>query len=411
MLPVDDALRAVLEQARALPPRRVPLAEALACTLAEEVTADRDLPPFDKALLDGYAVRAADLRDGGPSWTLELLEEITAGRTPTRPIGPGHCSAIMTGAPMPDGADAVVMVEDSRREGDRVVLTPAKAVTPGAGRLEQGREMRQGEVLLGPGDRLDPVKLGLLASVGWVEPLVRPRPLVTIASTGDELIPPEQCPGPGQIRNSNATVLDALVRASGCTPDPTPIVPDDPAPMRTLLAHGLRKDVLLITGGVSAGTRDLVPGVLEALGMRAVFHKVRLKPGKPLLFGVGPDRADGRPGTLVFGLPGNPVSGVVGFLLFVAPALLALRGRPAGPSPTLPARLATPFSHRGDRPTYYPATLADGPDIPTATPLPWAGSADLRTVATADGFLAFEAGDRDHPAGSTVPFLPLPRLD
>jgi molybdopterin molybdotransferase len=407
MLSVAEALRAVLDHAQALPPRRVPLADALGGVLAESVAADRDLPPFDKALLDGFAVRSADLEGLGP-FDLAVIEEITAGRVPTRAIGPGQCAAIMTGAPMPDGADAVVMVEDSTRAGDRVALSPRKPVTPNSGRLTRGREMREGETLLGPGDRLDPVRLGLLASVGWATPQVVPRPVVSIVSTGDEIVPPDQTPGPGQIRNSNATMLDALVRASNAESAMAPIAPDEPNRLREILAEGLTRDVMLITGGVSAGKLDLVPGTLEALGMTPVFHKIRLKPGKPLLFGIGPGRPDGAPGTLVFGLPGNPVSGVVGFLLFVAPALRALRGLEPGPAATITARLARPFAHRGDRPTYFPARLGEGPVV---DPLNWAGSADLRTVAMADGFAAFEAGDRDHDAGTPIPFLPLPRID
>lgn len=412
MLSVSEALRAVLEHASPLPPRRVRLAEALGCLLAETVAADRDLPPFDKALLDGFAVRSADLAGPGP-FDLEVIEEITAGRVPTRALGPGQCAAIMTGAPMPDGADAVVMVEDSDRRGDRVLLSPRRPVSPDSGRLSRGREMRAGESLLSPGTRLDPVKLGLLASVGHADPMVSPRPVVTVASTGDELVPPDQLPGPGQIRNSNATVLEGLVRASSCLPDVAPIAPDVPEALRAVLSRGLANDVLLITGGVSAGKLDLVPGTLAELGMSAVFHKIRLKPGKPLLFGIGPPRAEGRPGTLVFGLPGNPASGVVGFLLFVAPALKALRGLGGEPPETIPARLSKPFSHRGDRPTYFPALLrephrAEGPLV---EPLAWAGSADLRTVAMADGFACFEAGDHDYEAGTPVPFLPLPRVD
>ena len=408
MLSVQDALRDVLEHAAPLPPRRVPMAESLGCVLAEEVTADRDLPPFDKALLDGYAVRSADF--GGESRViLEMIEEITAGRTPMKAVGPGQCTGIMTGAPMPEGADAVVMVEESRRDGDRVVLSPGKPMRPGAGRLERGREMKAGEMLLRPGEVIGPVTLGLLASVGHVEPLVIPRPTVAIVPTGDELVPPEAEPGPGQIRNSNASSLDGLARADGASTVVAPIAPDDPDALSAAFIDALRADVVLITGGVSAGKLDLVPGILEGLGVHSIFHKVRLKPGKPLLFGVGKARGDGRPAPLVFGLPGNPASGVVGFLLFVAPALRVLRGLPSGPAATIDARLARPYHHRGDRPTYAPALLRDLDDGPTIEALPWAGSADLRTVARADGFACFPPGDREHPAGASIPFLPLPR--
>ena len=191
-----------------------------------------------------------------------------------------------------------------------------------------------------------------------------------------------------------------------------PIARDDPRSLHDILKRGLASDVLVITGGVSAGRRDLVPETLEHLGARAVFHKIRLKPGKPLWFGVGPARQDA-PGTLVFGLPGNPVSGIVGFLLFVRPALEALAGKPAHGSRLRRGRLVCPFDQRGDRLTYHPARLVLAESrSPTASepgiePLDWAGSADLRTVTQADGFAVFPAGDRHYPAGEWIDFLPL----
>lgn len=409
MLTVSQAYEAVIARASRLPARRVRVDEALGLTLAEAVTADRDLPPWDKALLDGFAVRAADFSGPGPRWELEIVEEITAGQTPSKPIGPGQCAGIMTGAPMPEGADAVVMIEDARRDGNRVVVEPRKPIEPGSGRLERGREMKSGETLLKPGDRLGPVALGLLASVGCVQPLVYSRPVVAVASTGDEIVPAERAPGPGQIRNSNATTLEALAQSVGSLVELLPIAPDEPGPLEDCFGHGLEADVLLITGGVSAGKRDLVPEVLKELGVEAVFHKVRLKPGKPLLFGVGPAREGDRSGTLVFGLPGNPVSGIVGFLLFVEPALRAIRGEPAQPPRTIEARLTRPFTHRGDRPTYYPCRLTTSNGQPVVETLDWAGSADLRTVAEADGFAVFEAGEHAYEPGANVRFLPLPR--
>ena len=344
MLSVDEALRDVLEHAAPLPPRRVPLAESLGCALAEAVTADRDSPPFDKALLDGYAIRSSDFEGVGPV-TLDVIEEITAGRTPSTPIGRGQCTGIMTGAPMPIGADAVVMVEESRRDGDRVVLSPSKPPRAGAGRLERGREMKAGETLLRAGEVIGPVTLGLLASVGHVEPMVIPRPSVAIVPTGDELVPPEAEPGPGQIRNSNASTLDGLARAAGAATVVAPIAPDDPEALSAALSNALKADVVLVTGGVSAGKLDLVPGILAGLGVRSIFHKVRLKPGKPLLFGVGKPRDDGRPAPLVFGLPGNPASGVVGFLLFV---------RPGAPGPPRAPRRPRSHHRRPAGPPLHP---------------------------------------------------------
>lgn len=415
MLTVEEALKAVIEHARPLAPRRVPLAEALGCLLAEDVAADMDSPPFDKALVDGFAVRAADCA-GDPPFRLSPGEEIPAGRTPARPLAPGEAASIMTGAPLPSGADGVVMVEHSRRDGSAVILNPRSPIRPGQNRLERGREMRMGDRVLCGDTWLTAAKLAVLAGVGCVSPLVRPRALVRIVPTGDELVEADQTPGPGQIRNTNAVLLKALVDSRGdiARAEVGAIAPDEPRQLRERLAHGLGADVLLITGGVSAGNRDLVPESLASHGVRTVFHKVRLKPGKPILFGIGPDRPDGQPGALVFGLPGNPVSALVGFLLFVGPALNRLRGRgfdglDEGEAPER-FPLARPFSHRGDRPTYHPAEAVivnPGDERASLVPLDWAGSPDLRTVAAADGFAIFPAGDHDYAAGEEVEFLPL----
>ena len=402
MLTVDQAIDAVLARCRPLPARPTPLIDALGLTLAEEIAADVDLPPFDKALMDGYAVRSADLEGAGER-RFRVTEEITAGRVPTRPILEAEAARIMTGAPLPPGADAVVMVERSRLDGDFVVLRgPA---SPGSNRMTRGREMRAGEDLLTRGTLLNAAALGLIASAGRAEVLAVPRPSVAVVPTGDELVSPSQVPQAGQIRNSNGVMLAALARSSSIRgADERPVAPDDGDRLRSALDSVLNEaDVVLISGGVSAGTRDLVPATLVDLGVEAVFHKVNVKPGKPLWFGVGPGRGD-QPGPLVFGLPGNPVSGVVCFLLFVRPALEALAGRPSKRSQLASFRLGAPYDHRGDRPTYHPARLEDGRIVP----LDWAGSADLRTVASADGFAAFPAGDARYQAGDPVEFLPLP---
>jgi molybdopterin molybdotransferase len=401
MLTIPEALEAVLARAGALPAGETAARECLGRALAEDVAADRDAPPFDKALVDGYAVRASDCREC--AGRLSVGEEITAGRAPGRPLARGEAALVMTGAPLPEGADAVVMVERSRREGPLVVLD-APDVAPGQNRLPRGREMRAREVVLRSGEILTPARLGLLAAVGRTSARVVPRPAAAIVSTGDELVEPGQVPGPSQIRNSNAPMLAALSARDGCEATVLPTAPDELRPLRESLARGLGHDVLLISGGVSAGTRDLVPAALAELGVEKVFHKVRLKPGKPLWFGVGPARTEGRPGALVFGLPGNPVSGLVGFLLFVRPALRRLAAWPDVADPTVPAVLASPFRHRGERPTYHPSRRAEGGSV---VPLDWAGSADLRNVASADGFAVFPAGDRDYPIGEPVRFLPM----
>jgi molybdopterin molybdotransferase len=404
LLTVDEALEAVLQAVRPLPGTWEPLAQALRCVLAEDVLADIDLPPFDKAQVDGYAVRRADLT-GQERW-LRLGERISAGQTPTRGLAVGEAAVVMTGAPVPPGSDAVVMHERTR-SGDGGVWVEEAEVRAGQNILARGREMRAGEVVLTRGTILKPAHLGVLASVGRTSVrVVRPR--VAIVPTGDELVEPERKPGPGQIRNSNAIMLQTMAIEEPAAAEVLPIAPDEPDPLRQVLARGLESDVLVITGGVSAGQRDLVPAALEQLGVRRIFHKVRLKPGKPLWFGTGPPRAAiGQPGPLVFGLPGNPVSGLVGFLLFIKPALAALSGRPRALG-VAEARLVRGFRHRGDRPTYHPARLLTGSDPHGPAPietLEWAGSADLRTVAAADGFAVFPAGDRDYDPGEIVGFL------
>jgi molybdopterin molybdotransferase len=407
MLTVAQALDAVLEHTQALPAALLPLEEALHCALAEDIVADADSPPFDKALVDGYAVRSTEL--AGADRSLCRGEFITAGRTPTRALGRREAARVMTGAPIPAGCDAVVMQERVDDQDGMVVILD-QAIRPGQNVLPRGKEMLSGELVAARGSILAPARLGVLATVGRAAVLVTPPPRVTIIPTGDELVEPDVTPGPGQIRNSNGVVLRGLVDEHRGRAESLPIAPDDPTRLRESLLRGLAADLLLVTGGVSTGQLDLVPAALESLGVRNVFQKVRLKPGKPLWFGIGPPRGD-RPGSLVYGLPGNPVSGLVCFLLFVRPALAVLAGKQPGDRCPREARLARGFSHRGDRPTYHPCRLAQGANAPHdqeyVETLDWSGSADLRTVALADGFAVFPAGDRDYDPGEAVGFLPL----
>jgi molybdopterin molybdotransferase len=317
----------------------------------------------------------------------------------------------MTGAPLPPEADAVVMREHTRIVQEDV-LVDAPEVQAGQNILRKGRVYRQDDILLQSGSRLTPTRLGLLASVGRTRVRVIPRSTLAILPTGDELVEHAQVPGPGQIRNSNAVMLEALAIGQGVLPRVFPIAPDEPGELHRILQECLVFDVLLVTGGVSAGQRDLVPAALERSGVVRVFHKVRIKPGKPLWFGIGPRREE-RPGTLVFGLPGNPASTLVGFLLFVEPALRVLAGRPDPVPVELSARLDFEFIHRGAIATYRPARWVVLPSrsvsgVPGVIEiLDWAGSADLLGMAKADGFVVLDTGDRVFQAGEIVRFLPL----
>lgn len=398
MLPVADARRIILERCQPLPPLTVPLARA-GQVLAEDIVADLDSPAFTKALMDGYAARAADL----PAAALSVIEEVTAGRVPTRPVGPGQATRIMTGAPLPDGADVVVPVELCRGAGDRVEL--AASLKPGANVLPRAQEMKRGEVILPAGAVLTPQAIGVAATCGRASVRVTPAPRVAVAATGDELIDPERAPGPGQVRNSNAPMLLAQAANAGATPRDLGIARDTAASLRAAIHEGLRaSEVLILSGGVSAGQLDLVPAALRDEGVTAHFHKVHLKPGKPLFFGTAAVEGHAR---LVFGLPGNPVSSFVCFELFVRPAIRRLGGHARLDLPSVGAALTEDFAHHGDRPTYHPAALSLSETGWAARPLPWFGSADLRAFLAADALLVLPPGERGYRAGERVEALRL----
>jgi molybdopterin molybdotransferase len=399
MLTVSAAQTLILQHARPLPPETVPLTAALGRVLAEAVASDLDVPPFDKALMDGYAVRAQDLPTGVGS--LRVVEEITAGQTPSRSLGAGQASRVMTGAPLPPGADAVIVIERTRLADADTVCVEDRPPRPEQNVLRQGREMRRGETVLAAGTVLRPQEFGLLATVGRTAVQVVATPRVAVLTTGDEVVEAAVTPGPGQIRNSNGPMLVAQTALAGGTPRYLGIARDRLDSLRPLVAEGLRADVLILSGGVSAGKLDLVPDVLREAGVEAHLHKVEMKPGKPVFFGK-------RPPTLVFGLPGNPVSALVCFELFVAPAVRRLRGH-ADPGPHfVTAVLAEDFSYRTDRPTYHPARLEAADGGWRVRPVPWFGSSDLRGLGAANALIVFPAGDHRHQAGQPFPVLRLP---
>jgi molybdopterin molybdotransferase len=404
MLSVEEALAAVLERALPLPPARMPLAKSVGRRLAEEVTAPDPIPPFDKSLMDGFALSrpALDAVAAAGSLRLPVTERIVAGEVPRFPAGDRATSRVMTGAPIPEGTNAVVPVEDVLfGDGENGPWAEFSAATarPGKHVLRQGEVVGAGEVVLPAGTIVRATHVGLLAELGYVEPLVQPTPKVAILSTGDELVDPSQTPGAGQIRNSNGSLLKALVESAGAETIDLGIARDSEGDLKAKIARGLDADVLMLSGGVSAGVLDLVPQTLASLGTQEVFHKLKLKPGKPLWFGT-------RERTLVFGFPGNPVSTLIGFVLFGAPALRALSDDQS-PAPRLfEATLTKPHAQRGDRPTYWPGRLvATGKGSAAVEPLPWKGSADQTAYALADCLIVFPAGDREWSEGENVKCL------
>lgn len=404
MLPVAAAREQILDHCQALAPELLPVSPAaLGRIVAETVVSDLDMPPFDKAMMDGYAVRSADLPEG--RGRLLVIEEITAGNVPRHRVEAGQASRIMTGAPLPEGADVVVVIERTTLLDERHVAIDDRPPRPGQHIQPRGREMARGEVVVRPGDVLRPQECGVLAMVGRATVRQVPPPRVAVLATGDELVEVTLGPGPGQIRNSNATMLLAQVACAGGVPHDLGIARDSLDSLSPRIEEGLRTcEVLVLSGGVSAGKFDLVPEALRNAGVTAHFHKVALKPGKPLLFGTA-ERHGGK--RLVFGLPGNPVSSFVCFELFLRPALRCLAGRRDLDLPAVTAVLTEGFRHTADRPTYHPARLQAVGTGWQVTPVRWLGSADLRAFLSANALLVLPPGDEPYPAGAAVEVLAL----
>jgi molybdopterin molybdotransferase len=399
MLSVDDALRLVEEHTRSLPPTRVLLSEAAGLVLAEDVTSDVDSPPHDKSMMDGYAVVSGDQAS-----ERQVIEEIAAGAVPTKTVHLGSASRIMTGAPIPSGADCVVPVEQTELLGDRVRILSVD-LSQGVNILRRGCSVAKGDVVVRRGATIRPVEIGILAEAGRAEVSVTRRPRMAILATGDELVQPHQIPEAGKIRNSNGPLLLAAANSAGAAAIDLGIARDNLEDLREHVRTGLLADVLVLSGGVSAGKFDLVPQVLAEFGVRQVFHKVALRPGKPLWFGV---RDAGGQRTLVFGLPGNPVSSFVCFELFVRPAIAALGGNRFAGLRLIRARLTHAFRHPGGRAACLPASVAEvtvaksNEKTPEISILDWQGSADLAALANANALIRLPANSVEYDAGAIL---------
>jgi molybdopterin molybdotransferase len=371
--------------------------DALGYVLAQNLESDRDYPPFDRATRDGYAVRTAEAISGAQ---LRCAGEIKAGDAFTEPLAAQSCIQIMTGAPIPPGADAVVMIEYTHRDGELIQFQQTAA--PGQNIVTRGSESAKNQTLLPAGTRLGYAELGLAAQIGATHLRCAKKPRVAILSTGDEIVPVDTQPGPFQIRNSNSVSLAAQVRLSGGEPDILGNASDRIENLSANIQLGLHQDVLVLSGGVSMGKYDLIEDVLKALGATFFFDAVAIRPGKPAVFAMTRLATGAKP---IFGLPGNPISTMVTFELFVAPAIDLLSGAPPRPLPFLKATLAEPMKEKPGMTHFLPASIQWLNGIAQVRPLPWKGSGDTVAMANANCFLVVAADVASLSAGESVNVL------
>ena len=405
MISIEEAFKLIDDNVVRLSTERVPLDKAVGRVLTSDVKADVNSPPHDKSVMDGFAVRSSDVAAG--EMRLQVIETIIAGDWPTKKLERGQAAQIMTGAPIPQGADAVVMVEQTETEeigNERFVNLKVDSLASEKHVLRQGVNFSEGQTVFATSHVVRPTDIGLLAEVGAHEIETARIPSVAVLPTGNELVDCRTIPGKGQIRNSNGPMLIAIAKSLGLDVSDLGIGRDDPVQLKSLIEKGLSHDVLLLSGGVSAGTMDLVPGILRELGVEQVFHKVFVKPGKPIWFGVLENDSKK---TIVFGLPGNPVSSLVGFQLFVRAAIRKLLGDTIDNSFSCFGELTESHQTRGGRPTYWPAkVINDSTAIRNFQPLIWRGSSDLFALGEADGLIFFPADSNEHPVGKKVRFYP-----
>ena len=406
ILTFEAARRVVEEHAASLKAHGkelVSLLEARNRILAEPVIADRDYPPFHRATRDGYALKASGL--SGAPVTLQIIGEIQAGISgESAPVAlqPGQAVSIMTGAPVPAGADAVVMLEHASRADDGSVRIETE-VQAGSNIVASGSETKRGERLLVPGAELDHAAIALAASVGKVHLLVYRRPRVAVLATGNEVVDIDIPPGANQIRNSNTYSLAAQIADGGGEPVLLPIAPDDPKRIRELIIEGLEADLLLLSGGVSAGKYDFVEPVLAEIGAEFLFNGVKIQPGRPLVFGRMPaKKGPAASPKFFFGLPGNPVSTMVTFQLFVRPVLATLCGGRAEKLIFLKAKLKSDIKIKTGLTRFLPAILSGEFENTEVELVRWQGSGDIAALARANCYLVVPE-DRDNlAAGESV---------
>ena len=395
MTSVHEALAFILNHTTEGPGTVVPTEEALGLVLAEDVRALNDIPPFTNSAMDGYAVRSADTRGASKKRpiTLTLLETVPAGRVPKKCIRTGRATKIMTGAPMPRGADAVLIAEDSDEKNGSILCFAE--VRRGENVRRAGEDVRRGDRVLPKGTLIRPQEMGMLGAAGRTRVRVIRRPRVAILATGSELVEADRTPGPGQIRNCNNFSLRGLVKKYGAEPVNLGIVRDDVGALRARIIAATSCDLVVTSGGVSVGEHDLVKTILARLGTGVKFWQVRVKPGKPLAFGLVR-------GTPVFGLPGNPVSVIVSFEQFVRPALLKMMGRTKLAKPVIAATCERRIEKPTDRVHLIRARIRRRGGRYYASPVGPQGSGILTSMVMADGLIIVPAKKTVVRAGEMV---------
>jgi molybdopterin molybdotransferase len=401
----DEARRIVEHYASALSPtdpEMLLLLDAAGLVLAEDLRADRDFPPFPRSTRDGFAVRSVDVSTVPAR--LRRTAELKAGAAPDESsitVAAGECVEIMTGAPVPQGADSVVMVEHTERGGETITIR--RSVRPGENVVAAGAEARRGDVMVPRGTRVNHAVTAVAAAVGRPELAVYRPPRVVILATGDEVVDINLRPGPNEIRNSNSYSLAAQVQAAGGEPLILPVARDQPDELALLVRKGLEADLLLITGGVSMGRFDLVEQVLASFEARFFFTGAQIQPGKPVVFGEAPSDGVNTP---FFGLPGNPVSTMVTFQLFAQPVLDALAGAKPQPPPFAQAALKSELTTKTGLTRFLPGRLGGTHQQPEVELVRWHGSGDLMAAARANCYIVVPPDRESFAAGEAITVLP-----
>ena len=387
MLPFEKALKIVLDSARQLGSERVDIAHAVNRILAEDVTSDTDMPPFNKSAMDGYACRREDLAN-----ELTIIETIQAGASPRMAIESNQCAKIMTGAAVPQGADCVIMIEFTENPTPNTVRFAGGQTANNI--CLKGEDVKAGEVVLQKGSRIRPQHIAVLASVGCTQPVVSKRPRVAVLATGDELVEPASKPGPSQIRNSNSFQLMAQIESMGAVARNYGIAKDTDKAIDKIFKEAVdQSDVVIVSGGVSVGDYDLVPGIFKQNNIDLLFEKIAMKPGKPTVFGVSEK-------VYCFGVPGNPVSTFVLFELLVKPFLCKLMGHDYAP-PAIGIPLGESIRRKKtERQNWIPVAITD---TGTLKPVEYHGSAHINALCIADGVVSIGVGVGEIEKGTIVP--------